>query len=112
MRYEIIVQNKPANFAGTSRQTKLAAFRTAFLTVAMTLAAFVQQPRAFSETPGVKLNPGDIVYTDSGNAIDGGFVIKVDANTGAKTVLASGGFLQLPFGVVVDASGQIVVSDS
>jgi sugar lactone lactonase YvrE len=67
---------------------------------------------ALGQTLGTKLNPGDILYSDSGNGIDGGFIIKVDATTGQQTVIASGGYLQLPFDVVIDGMGQIVVSDS
>jgi len=70
------------------------------------------ESRSLSQTIAVQLNPGDIVYTDSGDAINGGFVIKVDSNTGVKTVIASGGNLRMPFGVAVDSNGQIVVSDS
>ncbi|MEY2409583.1 MAG: hypothetical protein QOF48_2253 [Verrucomicrobiota bacterium] len=58
------------------------------------------------------LNPGDIVYADSGNAVDGGFIIKIDAATGVQTVVSSGGNLLHPFDVAIDAAGQIFVSDS
>jgi sugar lactone lactonase YvrE len=75
------------------------------------LSGLVMQPRAMSQVPAVQLYPGDIVYTDSGDAINGGFVIKVDSNK-VQTVIASGGNLRMPFGVVVDSNGQIVVSDS
>jgi len=61
---------------------------------------------------GAKLQPGDTVYVDSGNAIQGGFVIKVNPVTGEKTVIASGSLLQIPIGVVIDPAGQIIVSDS
>jgi sugar lactone lactonase YvrE len=64
------------------------------------------------QTPGAKLQPGDIIYADSGNAVDGGFVIKVDPATGQKSVISSGANLRLPFDLVVDAQGQILVSDS
>ena len=67
---------------------------------------------ARSQTFFAKLNPGDILYADSGNDIDGGFVIKVDPNTGQETVISSGGYLQSPFDTVIDAMGQIIVSDS
>ena len=58
------------------------------------------------------LAPGDIVYTDSGNAIEGGFVVKVDPDTGAQTVLASGGYLSLPFDLGMDALGRLILTDS
>src|SRR5882762_5367068 len=34
------------------------------------------------------LKPGDIVFADSGNAIQGGFIIKVDPDTGEQTVIS------------------------
>jgi len=64
-----------------------------------------------NQTPQPQLKPGDIVYADSGDAIQGGFLIKVDPLSGQKLVLSSGGFLQAPFDPVIDATGQIIVSD-
>ena len=61
---------------------------------------------------GTNLEPGDYVCTDSGNAIEGGFVLNVDHITHDLTVIASGGYLKNPYGVVIDASGQIIVSDT
>ena len=60
----------------------------------------------------VALKSGDIIYADSGDAIAGGFVIKVDGKTGAQTVVSSGRLLRQPFGVVIDSENQIVVTDS
>jgi len=59
-----------------------------------------------------KLQPGDIVFVDSGSGIEGGFVIRVNSETGEKGILSSGGLLQNPFGVAFEASGQVIVSDS
>src|SRR5258708_256195 len=64
-----------------------------------------------NQIPEPQLKPGDIVYADSGDAIHGGFIIKVDPLSGQKLVLSSGGYLQEPFDPVIDATGQIVVSD-
>ena len=61
---------------------------------------------------GTNLAPGDYVCTDSGDAIEGGFVLNVDHVTHDLTVIASGGYLKNPYGVVIDASGQIIVSDT
>src|SRR5262245_23825661 len=59
------------------------------------------------------LESGDILYVDSGNAMEGGGLFKVNPQTGERTVIAMGGLLRMPFGVTVDAkSGMIVVSDS
>jgi streptogramin lyase len=80
--------------------------------VAVLLGIAGQESTGRSQTLGTKLNPGDIVYADSGNAIDGGFIIKVDRNTRQETIISSGGYLQLPFAPVIDAMGQIIVSDS
>src|SRR3954469_2808280 len=104
MRNNLMTQNG----SETSRSTF--SITTAF---AITLLfGLIAQPRAMSQVPAIQLNAGDIVYTDSGDGINGGFVIKVDGNTHVQTVIASGGNLRMPFGVVVDANGQIMVSDS
>src|SRR5262245_26323552 len=64
------------------------------------------------QSVGMKLNPGDIVYADSGDAIQGGMIIRVDAQSGQQTVISSGVNLRLPFVPVIDGTGRIVVSDS
>lgn len=59
------------------------------------------------------LKKGDILYVDSGNAVEGGGLFKLDPQTGERTVVSMGGLLQMPFSVSVDAkSGLAVVSDS
>ena len=90
---------QPARFAG---RTLAIAF----------LAAIILSFNSPLLAQGASLNAGDIVYVDSGDAINGGFVMKVDAATGEESVISSGGFLSLPFDVVVAANGHIVVSDS
>ena len=85
---------------------------SAFVATGLLSGLFLQGNPAFGQTIGTQLHPGDIVYADSGNGVDGGFVIKVDPATHEQTVIASGGNLQMPYGVVVDSNGQIVVSDS
>lgn len=84
----------------------------AFIGLLGILCSVVLGATAFGQTSASKLNPGDILYADSGNTVDGGFIIKVDPNTGQETVLSSGGLLQLPFAPLIDSTGQIVVSDS
>src|SRR6266481_4664504 len=64
------------------------------------------------EARAAKLHKGDIVYADSGDAINGGCIIKVDAQTGVQSILSVGHNLSLPFGVALDAARQILVSDS
>jgi sugar lactone lactonase YvrE len=106
------VPNHPsARVAGTSRSV-FSAIVAALLMAALTAAARSQHfsPKHSRALPWLK--PGDIVYADSGDALDGGFIIKVDGATGDSMVLCSGGYLQTPFDLVVDRRGQIIVSDS
>jgi len=101
-----------AKVAGRSRPGFFASIMGTLLT-ALSLGIFAQNPGSrFLNNSGSRLEPGDIVYVDSGDAIQGGFVIKVDGQTREKSVISSGGLLRLPFGVVIDAEGQIIVSDS
>jgi len=65
-------------------------------------------PNAFSSP----LAPGLIVYADSGNAVQGGFIMAVNPVTHESTVLASGDLLRMPFDLVFDAGGALIVSDS
>src|SRR5216684_2023528 len=111
MTHKIIHQFGLAKLAGISRRNFFAPL-IGLVGVIFTLGTLAQGPNAFRQNVGVKLQPGDIVYVDSGDAIHGGFVIKVNPVTGEKTVIASGGLLRMPFGVVIDADGQIIVSDS
>lgn len=69
-------------------------------------------PHGRCESSG--LNPGDIIYTDSGDAIDGGFIVTVNRVTGQETVISHGGYLGrfgYPMGVVVDRTGQLIVAN-
>ena len=109
--HSLIHQLAPARLARCShRDTSIALI--IYSAVLVVLGSVVLECTAFGQASGFKLNPGDILYADSGNALDGGFVIKLDANSGQETVLSSGGFLQLPFAPLIDSTGQIVVSDS
>ena len=60
----------------------------------------------------ITLSPGDILVSDApefgGN---NGKVIHVDPSTGLQILISSGGFLNRPLGIVLDASGQILVTD-
>jgi sugar lactone lactonase YvrE len=78
----------------------------------LVLGAFAQPSARRSVMLDGQLQAGDIIYADSGNAIEGGFIVKVDPDTGEQTVLSSGGDLIRPFDVVLDAQGQIIASDS
>src|SRR5437867_13242655 len=48
------------------------------------LGAFAQELDSSTPVAGGKLNPGDIVYTDSGNAIEGAFINRIDAVSGQE----------------------------
>jgi len=50
-------------------------------------------------------NPGDIIVADQATGI-----IKVDPETGAQEIIASGGFLSAPRDVAFDKSGSLLVS--
>jgi len=66
---------------------------------------------ASSLVSAVTINPGDILVVD-GNALGGsGGIFKIDPATGAQTIVSSGGFFQEPVGIVIEASGNIVVTD-
>lgn len=60
------------------------------------------------------LNPGDIVRSDAGDGIQGPFIIKVNPQTGAETILSQGGYLAAagrPMGVVYSPASQIIVAN-
>ncbi|MCI0748281.1 MAG: hypothetical protein L0Y58_22990, partial [Verrucomicrobia subdivision 3 bacterium] len=100
--------DEPVRPTGISLCRALA--RLIALITATTLLAAVAAPPGQSR--GTKLKPGDIIYVDSGDGPDGGFVLKVDPVTRKTSVIGSGGHLQLPYGVVIDTNKQIIVSDS
>jgi streptogramin lyase len=109
MTNKLITLNRPEASKSASGRHSL---RCAYLAVSLVSGLFFQGTTALSQTSGAQLHPGDIIYADSGNSLDGGFVIKVDPATHEQIVIASGGNLQMPYGIVVDSNGQIVVSDS
>jgi sugar lactone lactonase YvrE len=84
----------------------------ALAAVPLVFGTAMLEPAALGQPSGSQINPGDILYADSGNSVEGGFIIKVDPNSGQETVISSGGLLQLPFAPIIDSTGQIIVSDS
>ncbi len=61
----------------------------------------------FNNVQANLINPGDIVVGD----ISTGSIIKVDPNSGAQSVISSGGFLVSPTGIAFDVNGDILVAD-
>ena len=68
----------------------------------------------------VTLEPGDLIVADVNGAFGGyggsspsgsGRIIKVDPDTGAQTIISSGNLLDAPWGVAIDANGNIIVVD-
>ena len=104
-------QNRPANPFGTSQSTLFHVLLTAAFVTVIGFAALAQETQAFKGA-FEQLKPGDILYADSGDAVNGGFIIKVDPTSGEQTVISSGGNLIQPFDVAVDIEGQILVSDT
>ena len=102
---------RPANPLGRSR-IGFFVFPIAVLAVLNFLTAPAQGSQDPAGITRAKLRPGDILYADSGNGVDGGFIIKVDPNSGEQTVISAGGNLISPFDVALDAQGQLIVSDS
>ena len=62
---------------------------------------------AVVNAPAGALKPGDLVVADSEGAI-----LHIDSASGTKTVLSIGGSLVQPFGLAMDAHGNLLVSDT
>jgi hypothetical protein len=61
---------------------------------------------------GLALAPGgDIYVADNYEADDDGGVIRIDPDSGAQSIVSEGGLLDLPFGILVDRDGSLVVSN-
>src|SRR6184192_3327645 len=61
----------------------------------------------FADGAPAALIPGHILVADQTRAA----VIDVDPTTGAQTLLSSGGFFRNPAGIVIEPSGNVIVSD-
>ena len=94
------------------RQTRHA-ISIGLLLSAVPLARAVDH-RILIEPPPSILNPGDILRTDPGDAMQGGVILRIDPRTGKETVLSQGGHLGFhgrPMGVAVDQNGQLIVAN-
>ena len=86
----------------------------ALLVATILLALFANESKTFGQTAGANLKSGDIVYTDSGDAIDGAFILKLDPQSGQRSILSQGGYLGFfgyPNGIVLDSNGQVIVAN-
>jgi sugar lactone lactonase YvrE len=54
---------------------------------------------------------GDVYVADNFEADGGGAVIRIDPATGAKTLISEDNLLDLPFGILMDRDGSLVVSN-
>src|SRR5262245_5879365 len=105
---------KPAGRTGSTLWSSL----THSLSLSWTILALANPLSAHADNAAhdrmsEKVKAGDILYVDSGNAVDGGGLFKLDGKTGERTVLSMGGELQMPFAVTMDSrSGLAIVSDS
>src|SRR2546423_3265563 len=95
--------NKMLHASGAVRSTPVSrrefvASLGKMLTAAASFGIVAQTLGSSGPESGTNLEPGDYVCTDSGNAIEGGFVLNVDHITHDLTVIASGGYLKNPYG--------------
>ena len=74
--------------------------------------AFVVSAGAAVPVATVTVNPGDIFVTDLLAFGGASGVIRVDPATGVETPVSAGGFLVQPFGIAIEASGNILVADA
>src|SRR6266404_2954773 len=110
---QIIPQKQPLALAGLSRHHS---FRSllALCTATVFLPLVGHESKTFGQTVGANLKSGDIVYSDSGDAIQGGFIFKLDPQSGQRSILSQGGYLGFfgyPNGVAIDSNGQVIVSN-
>ncbi len=66
---------------------------------------------AFGKAAAVSLNPGDILVADSSDFGGSAGVIRVDPETGAQTVVSSGGVFVNPAGIAIAANGDLLAAD-
>lgn len=82
-------------------------------------ATFLTFPIALDtavSTASITLNPGDLIVADFNMSDQTGLfgtgrVLRVDPVSGATSIISEGGALDSPWGVIVDSSGNIFVSD-
>lgn len=70
-------------------------------TIVLVVGAFTSEALAQAT-----LDPGDIIVAN----FAGRRIVKVDPDTGAQTLISSGGVFQSPFGIAIDAAGKIIVA--
>jgi sugar lactone lactonase YvrE len=108
-----INQKQPLALAGLSRHHNVRS-ALALLTTTVMLTLFGHESKTSGQTVGSNLKPGDILYTDSGDAIAGGFILKLNPQSGQRSVLSQGGYLGFfgyPNSIALDGNRQIVVAN-
>jgi hypothetical protein len=99
-----------AQIQHTSSLTAQAVRHARACLVALTLA--IANIGALSQVQSPVLQPGCIIYGDSGDAIQGGFIIGVDPHSGQEWVISSGNHLRSPAYLSSSDDGQLLVSDA
>jgi hypothetical protein len=95
--------------SGRSRRSGRALGRAARAALAA-LAALALLPAA--EAGAVEVNPGDIVVANVDFLGDSEAVIRVDPASGAQTAVSTDGSFVDPFGIALEADGNILVADA
>jgi sugar lactone lactonase YvrE len=60
---------------------------------------------------GVTLAPGDILVSDASNFGPGNAIVHINPTTGIQSLIATGGYLVNPSGLVIDQAGSLIVAD-
>src|SRR6516225_9175320 len=71
----------------------------------------ISQGGYFSDPVGLSMAVGPFIYVADSNALGSGAVLKVNIQTGAQTLIASGGYLNNLSDIALDAHGRLLVSE-
>jgi hypothetical protein len=104
-------QSQSAATAALSRCTFLSCFVQTASALAI-IGSLALAPSTQAQT--LSLRSGDMIYSDSGDAIVGGGIFRVDGQNGTVTPIVAGGFLGFsgfPIGVALDSNNQLIVAN-